>query len=102
MPEKTWTRGPVVKAFSQASLATFNPTPLPIQSFFAFDPGFRGGVRVDSIDGNNDGRLDYIVSAGPGENPLVRVIDFASLQDIYRIQAFDPSFLGGVFVGGTH
>ncbi len=92
--------GPVVKAFTQAALAA--PNPIATQSFFAFDPGFRGGVRVDSIDGNNDGRLDYIVSAGPGENPLVRVIDFANLQDIYRIQAFDPSFLGGVFVGGTH
>ncbi len=94
--------GPVVKAFDQNDLVSFNPTPNPIQAFFAFDPGFRGGVRVDSLDGNNDGRLDYVVAPGPGENPLVRVIDYATLQDIFRIQAFDPNFIGGVFVGGTH
>jgi hypothetical protein len=32
----------------------------------------------------------------------VRVINYSTLQDIYRIQAFDPSFIGGVFVGGAH
>jgi hypothetical protein len=94
--------GPVVKAFDSVVLAAFNPSPTPVQSFFAFDPNFRGGVRIDSIDGNNDGKLDYVVAAGPGATSLVRVIDFASQQDVFRIQAFDPAFLGGVFVGGTH
>ena len=53
-------------------------------------------------DTNGDGRLDIITAPGPGNPPDVRALDFFGPTDIFRLQAFDPGFLGGVFVAGTH
>ncbi len=39
-------------------------TGVEIQSFFAFS-GFLGGVKVEPVDIDADGRDDIIVSAGP-------------------------------------
>jgi hypothetical protein len=95
--------GPVVKVFKQDALrAARTPEPGPVLSFFAYDPLFRGGVRVDSADADGNGRLDILTSPGPGNPPDIRAVDFFGPRDIYRLQAFDPSFLGGVFIGGTH
>jgi hypothetical protein len=94
--------GPAVKIFSQATLATNVPEPSALAAFFAYDLNFRGGVRVDAIDANGDGKIDIVTAPGPGLSSDVRTIDFTTLQDIYRFQAFDPSFVGGVFVGGAH
>jgi hypothetical protein len=76
-------------------------------SFFAYDPRFRGGVRVAVADVTGDGIPDVITAPGPGGGPDVRVFDGARLNtanfhsDIVReFMAYSPLFPGGVFVAG--
>jgi hypothetical protein len=73
-----------------------------VQSFFAFDENFRGGVRVATGDVNGDGVLDMVAAAGPGGGPHVRVFDGSSGEQlpgpIGSFFAYDSSFRGGVFV----
>ncbi len=71
-----------------------------LQSFRAFQPGFRGGVRVAAADVNGDGRSDIVTAAGPGGPPRVRGWDGLSLEQIDEFFAFDPNFRDGVFVAG--
>ncbi len=76
--------------------------------FFAFDAGFRGGVRVAAADVNGDGRDDLVAAAGPGGGPHVRVFDvnppnpLALYLYIHKVidefYAYDVSFRGGVYV----
>lgn len=102
--------GPAVKIFKQSDISPGAPTFdvngsqqfLASKSFFAYDPtNYNGGVRVDVIDGNGDGIADIVTGPGNGIGPDVRVVNYATLQDIYRIQAFEANFHGGVFVGGN-
>jgi hypothetical protein len=83
--------GPHVRVFDGATRQI-------IREFFAFDPSFRGGVRVAAADVNGDGKADIICAAGPGGGPHVRVFDGATGQLIREFFAFDASFHGGVFV----
>lgn len=85
--------GPHVKVFDGATLAE-------LQSFFAYDAAFSGGVRVGSsdIDGNNSD--DIITGAGPGGGPHVRAFDGITLAELDSFFAFDSSFPGGVTVAG--
>ena len=69
-----------------------------MQSFFAFDPAFTGGVFVAVQDTNGDGILDIIAAAGPGGGPEVRIFDGASLNVLRAFFAYDQSFTGGVSV----
>ncbi len=68
-----------------------------VQSFFAFDPGFRGGVNVTVADFDRDGYADIVVGAGFGGGPHVKVFSGrnpgAVLASFY---AFDAGYLGGV------
>lgn len=78
--------------------------------FLAFVPGFQGGVNVAAADINGDGLADVITGAGPGGQPLVRIIDATKLNQVGAdsvIQdsallgsflAFEPNFAGGVRV----
>ena len=84
--------GPHVKVFSGADNSL-------LSSFFAFDPAFTGGVRVAAGDLNADGKADIIAGAGPGGGPHVKVFDGTSPAVLASFFAFDPTFLGGVFVG---
>jgi autotransporter-associated beta strand protein len=120
-------------------------------SFYAFAPGYRGGVEVAAADVNGDGKADIIAATDADPTPRVRVFDgptgaarnvllldpaaFAagvrlavhdvngdgtpdlilgvvgngrpqvreyngfSTVRIRTFNAFDPTFLGGVFVG---
>lgn len=61
-------------------------------------PGFRGEIRVAAADVTGDGVVDLIAGAGPGGGPRVRVLDGVTLQTVYDIFAFEPSFTGGVYV----
>lgn len=75
---------------------------MPLRSFFAFAPGFTGGVRVAFCDFNGDviiDATDLIVGAGPGGGPHVKV--FSSLNQSLLADFFAyPNFTGGVFVAG--
>jgi hypothetical protein len=97
--------GPEVRAFNGLTV-TGNPTPAILSDFFAYDPLFSGGARVAVVDVTGDGVADIITGAGPGGGPHVRAFDAstsAQLQQgtIDSFMAFDPTFSGGVFVGGA-
>ncbi len=47
--------------------------------FLAYAPGFTGGVRVDAIDVNGDGKSDVVTGAGPGGGAEVKVVDATKL-----------------------
>lgn len=73
-----------------------------LRSFLAFSPSFSGGVHVAFGDFNGDGRVDgadFVVGAGPGAGPHVKVFagrSGAVLRDYFAY----PNFSGGVFVAG--
>jgi hypothetical protein len=70
-------------------------------SFFAFDPGFTGGVHVATADVNGDTIDDIVAGAGPGGAPHVRVFDGRTGSELASFFAYDPSFRNGVFVGAA-
>jgi hypothetical protein len=69
-----------------------------LSSFFAYDRGFTGGVRVAVGDVNNDGFNDVVTGAGVTGGPHVRVWSGRDGSEIRGWFAFDRRFLGGVFV----
>jgi len=76
-------------------------TGLEIMSFFAFDPNFTGGVRVGAGDVDNDKIADIIVGAGGGAGPHVKVFRAIDQLVLHNFPAYEPDFLGGVFVAGA-
>jgi hypothetical protein len=68
----------------------------------AYDPAFRGGVRVASGDVNRDGVPDVITAPGPGGGPHVRVfsgVDGAPLGGpVASFLAYESDFRGGLTV----
>jgi hypothetical protein len=69
-----------------------------VHQFNAYDPVFRGGVRVATADINGDGVNDIITAPGPGGGPDIRVFDGGTGLIIREFLAYDASFFGGVFV----
>src|SRR5581483_2523314 len=84
--------GPHVKAFSGTDLSLR-------ASFFAYGANFAGGVRVAVADVNGDGFGDVITAPGTGLGPTVEAFDVVPLSQVKTFAAFDPAFLGGVYVG---
>ena len=69
---------------------------------FPYETNYRGGARVFAIDQNFDGVADLITAPGPGRPPTVNTYTLAgtTLRPLgASFNAFDPAFLGGVFVG---
>src|SRR5260370_998979 len=67
-------------------------------NFAALPTNFFGGARVALGDVTSDGIADYIVAAGPGGGPDVRVFDGVSQTLIREFFAYPLSFTGGVWV----
>jgi hypothetical protein len=67
-----------------------------IESFMAYDPAFRGGVRVAMGDFDGDGFDELVTAAGPGGGPHIKIWSRSGLLDSFM--AFDPAFRGGCWV----
>jgi cyclophilin family peptidyl-prolyl cis-trans isomerase len=80
--------GPHVKVFNGLTGEVLN-------SFFAYDAGFTGGVRVAAGAGNTP---EILTAAGPGGGPHLKVFDANSTALVNSLMAYDPSFRGGVSV----
>ena len=89
--------GPHINVFSGAHGGVIN-------TFFAYAPGFLGGVRVGASDVDNNGRPDILTSPGPGGGPHIRAfhgdLPFALATGASSFQAYPGGFAGGVFVAG--
>lgn len=84
--------GPQVKLFDGKDTSE-------LQSFFAFDPTFTGGVRVGAGDTNGDGLIDIVTGAGPSATSTVRVFDATTLQELGSPIPLPGS--DGVFAAGA-
>lgn len=82
-----------------------------LSSFFAFAPGFDGGINVASCDVNNDGNADIVVAPAGKGGPHVKVYSGAAAigtgfagQDSGLLAswfAYAGNFLGGVRVASA-
>ena len=70
----------------------------PLGGFYAYDPGFRGGVLISTGDIDGDGRQDIITGVDAGVGPHVKVFGGRTGGEIRSFFAYDPQFLGGVRV----
>jgi fibronectin-binding autotransporter adhesin len=70
-----------------------------LASFLAYDTAFLGGVRVAAGDVNGDGLADIITGPGAGSAAHIKVFDGRPGPPLSSFLAFDPAFLGGVYVG---
>ena len=85
--------GPHVKVFSGADSTI-------LASYFAYSPSLVGGVRVGFLP-NVNGVAGIVTGAGPGGGPDTRVVNSTATTTLTDFFAFDPAFLGGIFVGGA-
>jgi len=67
-----------------------------ISQFFAFNPGFRGGVNIAIGDVDGDGLGEIIAGAGSGGGPHVRIFDKDGRSLTGGFFAYDKNFRGGV------
>jgi ELWxxDGT repeat protein len=84
--------GPVVNVYSGLELSLLR-TSSPY-------PGFGGGLTVAALDFAGDGHAAVVTGPGPGGGPDVRATGGDGIPpDLTKFFAFNPAFLGGVFVG---
>jgi hypothetical protein len=86
--------GPHVQVFDGSNVNNV------LASFFAYGTNFTGGVSVATADVNGDGKADIITGPGPRGGPNVKAFDGSNPAILLdNFFAYDPAFLGGVFVG---
>jgi hypothetical protein len=81
-----------VKAFSGVNGAE-------IDSFFAYEGSFTGGVRVGVADFNADGRYEIRTTPGPGRAVELHTFDGITQQQLDSFFAHPGA--GGAYVGGV-
>ncbi len=84
---------PQVRTFSGFSNAL-------LHQYNAYDPGFLAGVRIGSADVNHDGYDDIISGPGFGGGSHVKVCNCSAEVELENFFAYDPSYLGAMFVAG--
>lgn len=90
--------GPHVRVFSGTDFRV-------LWSFFAYDAGFTGGLRVAAGDIDGDGRSDLVTAAGAGGGPHVRVFSGRTggqlNSPLGSFYAYDAGFASGVYVAAA-
>ncbi len=71
-----------------------------ISSFFAYDAGFVGGVRVATTQ-LSDGSVAVVTAPGPGGGPQVNEFDGMSGALVDSFFAYTPLFNAGVWIAGA-
>jgi hypothetical protein len=66
--------------------------------FYAYEGGFRGGVRVALGDVNGDGVPDIITAPGQGRTTVIRVYNADTGKLQYSFTPFEANYTGGAFV----
>jgi hypothetical protein len=81
-------------------VSVIDPTSGTVErQFLAYEPSFRGGVRVAVGDVNGDDVPDIITAPGPGRVGQVRVFSLDGTEMVsYRTLPFGPAWRGGVEV----
>jgi glucose/arabinose dehydrogenase len=82
---------PHVKVFDGRTLAE-------LASFFAYAPGYLGGVQLAAGDVTGDGVPDIVTGTNLGVGPHVKVFDGKTFAEVRSFLAFDPGYLGGIRV----
>jgi hypothetical protein len=75
-----------------------------LNGFYAYAPGFTGGVRVAVGNEIGDGKDDIVTAPGPGGGPHVRVFSptpDGSATGTPGFMAYDPTFTGGLSIAAT-
>src|SRR5262249_13345205 len=80
-----------------------NPSGPDLASFFAYPPGFTGGVYVACGPVEGPGTMNLVTGAGPGGGPHVGVLRLQSgapggVVSVAEFFAYAPTFTGGVRV----
>ncbi len=83
--------GPHIKVFNGSGNSL-------IDSFFAYDINFSGGLSVVMADIDNDGLAEIVTAPYTSGGPEVKIFRYQKGQ-LYNFYAYDPLFNGGVFVG---
>jgi hypothetical protein len=86
--------GPHVKVFSGKDGSV-------LDSFFAYDADFFGGVQVSVGFLAGSPSADLVVGAGPGGGAQVRVFSGTTGQPLESFTAYADGFDGAVFTGGA-
>jgi hypothetical protein len=95
--------GPRVTVFSGKGL--LGGQQIVLANFFGGDPNNRGGVHVAVKNLDGDNKADLVIGGGDGSAPLVtsylgkNIGASGTPPSQFSLNAFDPSFTGGVFVG---
>jgi hypothetical protein len=87
---------PTVRVFSIAG------GPALIAQFAAFETTFTGGVRVASVDANNDGDAEIMAGSGPGKSAELRL--WEAYQDAIGVRIaswWDPQYSNPFSAGYT-
>jgi fibronectin-binding autotransporter adhesin len=68
--------------------------------WYAYDPGFKGGVNISVADVVGSTRADIVTAPGAGGGPHVRIWDLGTGAAVENMgwMAYAPSFTGGVRV----
>ena len=83
--------GPHVKVFNGSGTNL-------VDTFFAYASNFSGGVTVGAVDIDNDGIAELITAPNSDGSSNIKVFKFLS-GSIKNFLAYDPAYIGGVFVG---
>jgi hypothetical protein len=71
-----------------------------LTSYYAYDPQFMGGVRLDAGDTDGDGIAEVVVGSGLGATPHVTTWDLDGSTPVVAASyyAYAPEFKGGIYV----